>query len=126
TPASRRLTGTARGLAGLPPPGTARPQAGADPPRERRVHGIRSAAGGRPECSAGGAARRPGVRTMNPRHPKEGLPALADWLTPDWQPHPRVRACVTTRTGSFSPPPWHGFNLGANCGDTPERVERAR
>lgn len=63
---------------------------------------------------------------MNPRHPKEGLPALADWLTPDWQPHPRVRACVTTRAGSFSPPPWHGFNLGSNCGDDPDRVERAR
>jgi len=63
---------------------------------------------------------------MNPRHPKEGLPDLADWLAPDWQPHPRVRTCVTTRAGSFSPPPWQGFNLGANCGDDPDRVERAR
>lgn len=50
----------------------------------------------------------------------------AHWLTPDWQPHPRVRACVTTRIGEHSPPPWAGFNLGANCGDDPVRVEAAR
>ena len=50
----------------------------------------------------------------------------AHWITPDWQPHPRVRACVTTRTGEHSPPPWAGFNLGTNCGDEPSRVEAAR
>ena len=54
------------------------------------------------------------------------LPVLSDWLIPDWQPHPSVRACVTTRAGTLSPPPWRGFNLGANCGDEPERVEQAR
>lgn len=63
---------------------------------------------------------------MMPRPPQEGLPALSDWLTPDWQPHPRVRACVTTRLGDYSPAPWHGFNLGLNTGDDPARVERAR
>lgn len=54
------------------------------------------------------------------------LPTMADWITPYWQPHPRVRACVTTRFGTLSPPPWQGFNLGLNCGDEAERVEQAR
>ncbi|MFN3714800.1 MAG: peptidoglycan editing factor PgeF [Alcanivoracaceae bacterium] len=54
------------------------------------------------------------------------LPAAEQWLTPDWQPHPRVRVCVTRRRGDFSPPPWAGFNLGSNCEDDPERVARAR
>ena len=54
------------------------------------------------------------------------LPDISQWLRPDWQPHPRVRALVTTRLGHHSPPPWHGFNLGMNCGDDPARVEQAR
>jgi YfiH family protein len=52
------------------------------------------------------------------------LPSL--WLTPDWQPHPKVRACVTTRLGEVSPAPWAGFNLGLNCGDDAGRVALAR
>ena len=39
------------------------------------------------------------------------LPDISQWLRPDWQPHPRVRALVTPRLGRHSPPPWHGFNL---------------
>ena len=54
------------------------------------------------------------------------LPDRKNWLTPDWRPHPRVRALVTNRHGKFSPPPWHGFNLGSNCGDDLERVAQAR
>ena len=54
------------------------------------------------------------------------LPDAQQWLWPQWQPHPRVRAVVTTRVGDYSPPPWAGFNLGANCGDDGARVERAR
>ena len=54
------------------------------------------------------------------------LPTLADWLVPDWAPHARVRALVTTRHGEHTPPPRHGFNLGANCGDEPALVEQAR
>jgi polyphenol oxidase len=54
------------------------------------------------------------------------LPGADQWQTPDWHPHPRIRACVTRRRGDFSPPPWHGFNLGSNCDDDPERVARAR
>ena len=48
------------------------------------------------------------------------------WLIPGWPAHPRVAACVTTRCGDLSPPPWQGFNLGANCDDDPGRVARAR
>lgn len=54
------------------------------------------------------------------------LPLPDQWFWPDWRPHRRVRAVVTTRAGKHSPPPWDGFNLGANCGDDPQRVERAR
>ncbi|HAD62505.1 MAG TPA: copper oxidase, partial [Alcanivorax sp.] len=54
------------------------------------------------------------------------LPDISQWLRPDWQPHPRVRALVTTRLGRHAPPPWHGFNLGMNCGDDAARVEQAR
>lgn len=53
-------------------------------------------------------------------------PGTQDWLWPEWRPHPRVRVAVTTRRGDVSPPPWQGFNLGKNCGDDPDRVERAR
>ncbi|MGB1764466.1 peptidoglycan editing factor PgeF [Alloalcanivorax xenomutans] len=54
------------------------------------------------------------------------LPDVSQWLWPEWHPHPRVRSVVTTRLGRYSPPPWAGFNLGANCGDEPARVETAR
>ena len=54
------------------------------------------------------------------------LPDKSQWLCPDWNPHPAVRVCVTTRAGDHSPKPWHGFNLGLNCGDQPARVEQAR
>src|SRR5699024_746369 len=48
------------------------------------------------------------------------------WLVPTWQPHPKVRVCVTTNRGEFSPAPWGGFNLGLNTGDDKLRVARAR
>jgi len=51
---------------------------------------------------------------------------MNSWFTPQWQPHPRVRALVTTRHGAVSPPPWDGFNLGLNTGDVPGRVLAAR
>lgn len=54
------------------------------------------------------------------------LPDISQWLRPEWRPHPRVHALVTTRLGRHSPPPWHGFNLGMNCGDEADRVEQAR
>lgn len=52
--------------------------------------------------------------------------APLQWLVPDWTPHPRVRACITTRHGDRSPAPWHGFNLGLNSGDDPQRVAANR
>lgn len=54
------------------------------------------------------------------------LPRAEDWLWPDWRPHPRVHAVVTTRAGELSPPPWQGFNLGINTGDEQARVRQAR
>jgi len=54
------------------------------------------------------------------------LPDKQAWLFPDWRPHPRVHACITTRVGNFSPAPWQGFNLGLNCNDDPARVGHAR
>lgn len=54
------------------------------------------------------------------------LPDAHHWLTPDWQPHPHVRACVTTRLGDHSPAPWAGFNLGLNCHNNAQRVLAAR
>lgn len=54
------------------------------------------------------------------------LPGTEQWLVPEWQPHPRVRALITRRRGDYSPPPWQGFNLGDNCGDEPTRVAAAR
>ena len=54
------------------------------------------------------------------------LPAPQQWLRPEWQHHPRVGACVTTRLGNWSPPPWQGFNLGLNCEDDSTRVLQAR
>lgn len=49
-----------------------------------------------------------------------------NWVRPDWQPHPKVRVCVTTNAGDFSPAPWQGFNLGLNTGDNKIRVAKAR
>lgn len=64
------------------------------------------------------------------------LPAAVaggDWLVPDWPAPPNVRACVTTRAGGLSPPPWGaapdlggGLNLGLNSGDAPARVQANR
>lgn len=48
------------------------------------------------------------------------------WISPDWQPHERVMARVTTRIGGYSPSPWQGFNLGDNCEDEAQRVAEAR
>ena len=36
----------------------------------------------------------------------------SDWLLPDWPAPDHVRACVTTRIGGVSLPPYASFNLG--------------
>lgn len=44
------------------------------------------------------------------------------WLLPDWPAPATVRACVTTRTGGMSVPPFDSFNLGDHVGDDPSAV----
>jgi YfiH family protein len=48
------------------------------------------------------------------------------WLTPDWPAPARVRACVTTREGGVSLPPYEGLNLGSHVEDDPQAVEQNR
>ena len=43
-----------------------------------------------------------------------------------WPAPPNVHAFCTTRSGGVSAPPWHSLNLGARCGDAPERVQENR
>lgn len=44
------------------------------------------------------------------------------WLLPDWPAPAMIRACVTTRTGGISVPPFDSFNLGDHVGDDPSAV----
>ena len=41
----------------------------------------------------------------------------SDWLTPDWPAPASVRACVTTRAGGVSLPPFDSLNLGDHVED---------
>lgn len=50
----------------------------------------------------------------------------ADWLRPDWPAPASVRACVTTRAGGCSQPPFDSFNLGDHVGDEPAAVAANR
>ncbi|MBF8781938.1 peptidoglycan editing factor PgeF [Pseudomonas fulva] len=47
-------------------------------------------------------------------------------LMPDWPAPASVRACVTTRAGGVSLPPFDSFNLGDHVGDDPEAVAENR
>ena len=53
---------------------------------------------------------------------------VRDWLTPQWDADARVGACMTTRAGGSSGPPWDSMNLGMASGDEPDavRVNRER
>ncbi|WP_068829188.1 peptidoglycan editing factor PgeF [Pseudomonas sp. BMS12] len=46
----------------------------------------------------------------------------SDWLLPDWPAPAHVRACVTTRVGGVSLPPFDGLNLGDHVEDDPQAV----
>lgn len=46
----------------------------------------------------------------------------SDWLTPDWPAPAGVRACVTTRAGGASQPPFDSLNLGDHVADDPAAV----
>jgi len=47
-------------------------------------------------------------------------------LFPDWPAPASVRACVTTREGGISQPPYESFNLGDHVGDDPAAVAENR
>lgn len=44
------------------------------------------------------------------------------WLTPQWDADAGVGACMTTRVGGLSTPPWQSMNLGLGSGDAPADV----
>ncbi|QEI14276.1 peptidoglycan editing factor PgeF [Cellvibrio japonicus] len=44
------------------------------------------------------------------------------WITPDWPAPANIRACITTRVGGVSLPPYASNNLGDHVGDNPEHV----
>ncbi len=50
----------------------------------------------------------------------------ADWLRPDWPAPVGVQACVTTRAGGVSQPPFASFNLGSHVSDDPAAVAENR
>jgi YfiH family protein len=49
-----------------------------------------------------------------------------EWLLPDWDVSPRVRAFVTTRAGGASAGEYGSMNLGSGSGDDPGNVARNR
>jgi YfiH family protein len=50
----------------------------------------------------------------------------SDWIVPDWEAPPRVRAFATTRAGGVSEGDYGRLNLGIASGDDPARVARNR
>lgn len=44
----------------------------------------------------------------------------------DWPAPLNIRAFTTTRNGGFSQGSWSSLNLGTNCGDNPQHVEKNR
>ena len=49
-----------------------------------------------------------------------------NWIVPDWEAPPRVRAVSTTRAGGVSPPPYDTLNLGDHVGDDVANVAANR
>ncbi len=50
----------------------------------------------------------------------------SSFIVPDWPAPPNVHACVTTRAGGVSQPPWNSLNLGDHVGDAPADVTENR
>ena len=48
------------------------------------------------------------------------------WITPDWPASANIRACITTREGGISLPPYASNNLGDHVGDDPAHVAHNR
>lgn len=51
---------------------------------------------------------------------------MPDWLRPDWPAPANVRACMTTRAGGVSRPPWDSLNPAGHVGDDPAAVAANR
>jgi hypothetical protein len=51
---------------------------------------------------------------------------LAEIIEADWTPPPGVHACVTTRSGGVSLPPFDSLNLATHVGDDPSAVAENR
>ena len=49
-----------------------------------------------------------------------------DWIVPEWQAPPGVKAVITTRAGGFSSGPYASMNLGLRAGDDAATVARNR
>ena len=47
-------------------------------------------------------------------------------VRPDWPAPPQVRACITTRAGGVSPPPYASLNLATHVGDAPAADDAER
>ncbi len=48
------------------------------------------------------------------------------WITPDWPAPANIGACITTRSGGQSQPPYDSLNLGLHVGDDPQAVAANR
>ncbi len=51
---------------------------------------------------------------------------MLKFITPNWDAPSNIKACVTTRIGGFSKPPYDSFNLATHVGDDPEVVTNNR
>ncbi len=51
---------------------------------------------------------------------------LSNWITPDWPAPANIRACVTTRAGGVSLPPFDNLNLGDHVEDNLAAVTENR
>lgn len=61
-----------------------------------------------------------------PRAMRAALRGHGEWIVPDWDAPPRVRAFVTTRQGGVSTGAYASMNLGSRGGDDPAHVARNR
>jgi polyphenol oxidase len=51
---------------------------------------------------------------------------MKNWISPDWPAPKNIKACVTTREGGVSEPPYHFFNLGFHVRDDANAVATHR
>lgn len=61
-----------------------------------------------------------------PQAMRAALRGHGEWIVPEWEAAPRVRAFVTTRQGGVSTGAHASMNLGTRSGDDPAHVARNR